>query len=316
MEEPIYCPRCGAKLEKRLVGDRVRYVCPNCGYVFYLNPTVAAGTLVEMDGKVVLVRRGVQPGKGKWGLPSGYVEADESAEEAAVRETKEECGLDVEVDDLLGVYSFVEKDGNHGVLILYSAHVVGGTLRAGDDAQDVQAFLPNEIANIDLAFDTNRKALRDWTRARRVVYKAATESEAKEAETLQEKYQGTRCDFVSAVAAPGSDLIVALDGKEVVGFCKVQKDEDTDSTLITRLFVAPNYRRWGIGSSLLQKALTWARECGCKMARAEAAATNPGMVVFLKSGFRVCGFLEHPLLEKAEGPGAFLHLCRQLNHQE
>ncbi len=312
MEEPIYCPRCGSKLEKRLVGDRVRHVCPECGYIFYLNPTVAAGTLVEMDGRVVLVRRGVQPGIGKWGLPSGYVEADESAEEAAVRETKEESGLDVEVDDLLGVYSFGEKDGAHGVLILYAAHVVGGDLRAGDDAQDVRAFLPHELPESELAFDTNRQALREWLRARRVAYKVANESEAREAERVQSKYQGVSLNFVGNVRLPDRDLIVALDEGELVGFCNVQKDEDTDSTLITRLFVAPNYRRWGIGSQLLREAVDWAGKNGSKMVRAEAAATNPGMVVYLKSGFRVCGFLEHPLLEREERPDAFLHLCREL----
>jgi ADP-ribose pyrophosphatase YjhB (NUDIX family) len=313
MEEPIYCPRCGAKLEKRLVGDRVRHVCPRCGYVFYLNPTVAAGTLVEMDGKVVLVRRGVQPGMGKWGLPSGYVEADESAEEAAARETMEEAGIEVEIDNLLGVYSFGEKDGNHGVLILYAAHVVGGELRAGDDAQEVRAFPPHELPEADLAFDTNRQALREWLRATRLTYKAANESEATQAEALERKHRGRESDFVSAVTTPDSDLIVALDEGDVVGFCKVQKDANTNSTIITRLFVTPNYRRWGIGSRLLQEAIGWAEKCHCDMVRAEAAATNPGMVVYLKSGFRVCGFLEHPLLEIEDRPDAFLHLCRQLN---
>ena len=82
METPHYCPRCGSELTMRQSGERPRPVCQACGYVYYLNPTVAAGTLVEEDGRVVLVRRKADPRAGYWGLPAGYVEADESAEEA------------------------------------------------------------------------------------------------------------------------------------------------------------------------------------------------------------------------------------------
>ena len=98
ISNPSYCPQCGAGLEIKSVADRLRPVCPACGFIFYLNPIVAAGVLVEREGKIALVQRGVEPGRGLWGLPAGYVEVDETAEEAAVRETWEESGLRVEVE--------------------------------------------------------------------------------------------------------------------------------------------------------------------------------------------------------------------------
>ncbi len=309
MEEPKYCPRCGAKLEKKLVGDKIRYVCPKCGYVFYLNPVVAAGALVEVDGKVALVKRGVEPGKGLWALPSGYVEADETAEDAAARETREEIGLEVKVEDLLGVYSFGSPGEQHGVLILYSAKKIGGELRAGDDAQDVRLFAPHELPMDKIAFETSKMALREWLRARMMVYKPATEAEAREAEELYKRYEGKDCDFVSLATSSGSELLVAMDQGSVVGVCGIRLEKHIDSALITKLFVKPNYRRWGIGSRLLREAMGWARDKSVALVRAEAGATNPGIVVYLKAGFRVCGFLEYPMLQPEPEPGAFLQLC-------
>ncbi len=312
MEEPKYCPRCGARLEKRMFGDRIRHVCPKCGYVFYLNPIVAAGALVEVDGKVALVRRGVEPGKGLWALPSGYVEADETAEEAAARETREEIGLEIEIENLLGVYSFGSPGELHGVLILYAARKTGGKLRAGDDAQDARLFAPHELPMDEIAFETSKMALREWLRARMMVYKPATETEAREAEELYRKHDGGECDFVSLAMSVDSELLVAMDQGTVVGVCGVKLEKHIDSALITKLFVKPNYRRWGIGSRLLREAMSWARTRSVALVRAEAGATNPGIVVYLKAGFKVCGFLEYPILQPGPEPGAFLQLCHRL----
>ena len=82
-------------MRKRQIAGRTRIVCPNCGFVLDQNKVTGLGVLVEMDGCVVLVRRGHNPFKGLWALPSGFIEADESIEEAAIREYKEETGLDV-----------------------------------------------------------------------------------------------------------------------------------------------------------------------------------------------------------------------------
>ncbi|MBU0704728.1 MAG: NUDIX domain-containing protein, partial [Chloroflexi bacterium] len=103
-----FCPRCGAEMGEAEVAGRVRQVCPACGFVLYHNPVPGVGVLVEVKEGIVLVRRGQPPFVGWWALPAGYIEADESAEQAALRECKEETGLEVELVELFGVYSFPE----------------------------------------------------------------------------------------------------------------------------------------------------------------------------------------------------------------
>src|SRR5689334_17713361 len=127
MSTPIYCPRCGAALERRFAEGREREVCPACGFVFYRNPVPAVGVVVALDEQVVLTRRRYEPRAGYWALPAGYMELGETAEEAAIRECHEETGLLVQIDHLIGVYSFGEGEGS-GLVIIYAATAVGGTL--------------------------------------------------------------------------------------------------------------------------------------------------------------------------------------------
>src|SRR5437667_34281 len=103
-----FCPHCGHALERREVEDqRVRPVCPACNHIVYLNPLLAVGVIAERaDGRVALVRRGEEPGRGLWGLPAGFMEIDESTEEAARRECLEETGLEIELGELWGVWSY------------------------------------------------------------------------------------------------------------------------------------------------------------------------------------------------------------------
>src|SRR5687768_10806013 len=98
-----FCPVCGGPLESRLLkdGDPARLVCARCGFVFYLDPKLAVGTIItEQQGRVVLVRRAIEPGYGKWVFPGGYVDRGEEVRAAAVREAREETGLDVALDGL------------------------------------------------------------------------------------------------------------------------------------------------------------------------------------------------------------------------
>ena len=104
---PTFCQRCGHEMSSDLVGGRVRPVCPQCGFVIFKNPVPGVGVLVEMEGGVVLIKRGHNPKKGYWALPAGFIEADESIEEAAVRECKEETNLDIELLEM-----FHEDSGN------------------------------------------------------------------------------------------------------------------------------------------------------------------------------------------------------------
>ena len=101
-----FCERCGAALVTRRVEDRDRPVCPACEFVVYLDPKVAAGVIVTLDDEVVLLKRGIEPGMGKWVFPGGYVDRGEQVQAAAAREAMEEVGLVVRIEDLLGIYSY------------------------------------------------------------------------------------------------------------------------------------------------------------------------------------------------------------------
>ncbi len=163
--ESKFCARCGHALESRIVEDhRERPVCPACGYIVYLNPPIAVGVIAQgADGKIPLVLRGENPGRGLWGLPAGFMEIDETAEETARRECLEETGLHVQLGDLWGVWSYYHKEKQMaGVLVLFLARVIGGEPCAGSDSVDVRFFAPEEIPFDSLAFQTHRDALTRW----------------------------------------------------------------------------------------------------------------------------------------------------------
>lgn len=156
----IYCPVCGTTLTEKVEGGRPRKACPQCGYIHYTNPVPAVGIVIEMDGGIVLIRRNNPPHMGRWALPSGYIEADESAEDAAVREAAEETGLRVEIIELAGVNSFPEGPPLSGIMIFYRVRPIGGELRAGDDAGEARVFLPEELPL--LPFRTHREMIAQW----------------------------------------------------------------------------------------------------------------------------------------------------------
>lgn len=119
------------------------------------NPLLTVDTVTLCDDKfIVLVKRRNDPYKGSWALPGGFVEYGETVESAAMRETKEETGLEVELDKLVGVYSDPERDPRgHMISVCFLAHKTGGTLKAASDAAEVQHLKIGEISNIQLAFD-------------------------------------------------------------------------------------------------------------------------------------------------------------------
>lgn len=142
--------------------DRPRLVCDNCGFILYANPKVVAGAVPLKDSKVFLLRRGIEPRLGTWTYPAGYMEMGETIEEAAVRETREETGLEIEIASLLNVYSRPEAGV---VVIVYRARVIGGDPVAGYEAQEVKAFHPGDIPWDGLSFPTTRWALLDWLKS-------------------------------------------------------------------------------------------------------------------------------------------------------
>lgn len=161
-----YCPKCASPLDLRMVKphEPKRLVCTGCGYIFYLDSKVAVGTVPFMQGRIILLRRAIEPGFGKWTFPGGFVDRGETLEEAAVRETKEEIGLEVELAGLLNAYSY---RGRPVIVIVYEAKVTSGVPAPGEEALEVRLFSPEEIPWEELAFPSTRDALRDVLRKSR-----------------------------------------------------------------------------------------------------------------------------------------------------
>ncbi len=159
-QAPTYCPICAHELTLREEGGRMRPACSQCGYIHFVNPVPGVGLVIEMDGGIVLIQRGHPPHKGEWALPSGFVEADESAEEAAIREAEEETGLKIEIIELAGINSFPEGPPVSGIMIFYRAKPIDGILKAGDDASAVQVFQSDELPR--MPFRTHREMIAEW----------------------------------------------------------------------------------------------------------------------------------------------------------
>jgi ADP-ribose pyrophosphatase YjhB (NUDIX family) len=162
-----YCSRCGAKLEFGLVDgeDRERMTCAVCGYIAYVNPRLVVTAIpVTDEGRVILLRRGIEPGRGLWAQPGGFLEVDETVSEAAIRETFEETGLVLEPGEIIGLYSRLEAAV---VVIAFDAHVVAGSATLTSEALEIREFDPAEIPWSDVAFLTSKWAFRDWIRLHR-----------------------------------------------------------------------------------------------------------------------------------------------------
>ena len=157
-----FCPLCGGDLELRSLkaSEPDRLVCVRCGYVFYLDPKVAVGTIIRDErNHIVLVRRAIEPGYGKWVFPGGFVDRGEDVKAAAIREAREESGLEVRLDRLINVYSY---PGRAPVIIVYAATMTGGCLACDDESSEGRFFAQDEIPWDELAFRSTHEALREY----------------------------------------------------------------------------------------------------------------------------------------------------------
>lgn len=159
-----HCSRCGGRLSYGPVPgeDRDRYHCSDCGCITYVNPRLVATTLpVTDEGKLVLIRRAIPPGVGTWAQPGGFLEADETIIQGAVRETFEETGLVVETTGIVGIYP---QPRASVVIVVYTAAIVGGEMQATPEALDVRAYAIDDIPWDRFGFNTTLWAVRDWVR--------------------------------------------------------------------------------------------------------------------------------------------------------
>jgi len=153
-----YCPQCRTGMIRREEGGTQRPMCPDCGFVQYLNPAPAAAVIVRRGEQVLLVRRRFAPRAGLWTLPAGFLEYDEPADVAARREVREETGLDVAIKDLFAVHYGLLPPDRSVILIVYRAEKLGGDLQAGDDADAVGFYDLDDLPG-PIAFSAHRKVL-------------------------------------------------------------------------------------------------------------------------------------------------------------
>ena len=159
-----FCPRCGAPLETRLLKstepERLCCTSGHCGFVFYLDPKIAVGTIISTTAdRLVLCRRAIDPGYGKWVFPGGYVDRGETLTAAAIREAREECGLNVRIDGLVNIYSYA---GKVPVIVVYAATALGGTLMHDEEQIEAAEFTRESIPWDELAFRSTEEGLRDY----------------------------------------------------------------------------------------------------------------------------------------------------------
>jgi len=162
-----FCSRCGTSLRFGEVEgeDRHRLSCPACGHIMYVNPRLVVTTLpITEAGEIVLIRRGIEPGRGSWAQPGGFLEVDETVHEAAIRETLEETGLIVDPGEIVGLYSRLEATV---VVVVFEARIVGGEAHPTPEATAVETFTPESIPWDEIGFKTTYFALVDWLARRR-----------------------------------------------------------------------------------------------------------------------------------------------------
>ncbi|TAK23219.1 MAG: NUDIX domain-containing protein [Chloroflexota bacterium] len=153
-----YCVRCGEPLARRAVDHRERRTCTICGWTLFDDPKVATAAIVSVGDSIVLCRRAIDPGIGKWSFPAGFVDRGEVIEDALRREVHEEIGLEATVGRLIGVYS---RPDDPVVLIVYAARA-SGTPRVSPEATEVGLFSPDDLP--EMAFSRDQRIIEDWRR--------------------------------------------------------------------------------------------------------------------------------------------------------
>ena len=159
----MFCIKCGSRTTLELIsGDTIsRNICNVCNYIHYVNPKIIVGALPLKDDKVLLCKRDINPGKGKWTLPSGFMEMGESLEQGAKREAKEEANLKLNLNRLYGTYS-IPRIGQ--VLFIYIANIINEDFRAADETTEVKLFSVSKIPWGKIAFPSVEFFLKNYTR--------------------------------------------------------------------------------------------------------------------------------------------------------
>lgn len=160
-----YCPRCATELELNPSSgpDPDRPTCPNCGFVHYENPAPTVQAWIERDGEFLALRRAGEPQKGVWNMPGGFVEVDESGPAAIEREVLEETGLEVEAEEVIGIFSSRYGEGDEAKAIFdvaYRCRLISGSddpVEVSEESLEAGWFALDDFP--EPAFEGERKAL-------------------------------------------------------------------------------------------------------------------------------------------------------------
>lgn len=156
-----YCSNCGGNnIKKEIPNDdhRLRNICKDCDSVFYDNPRIVVGTIPIFENKILLAKRGIEPRKGKWNLPAGFLEVDETLKEGAIRETMEETGAEIKK---LTKHSIYQATSNH-LYIFYLAQLKNKRFNTTPESTEIFFFEEDNIPWNDLAFTANTFALKSY----------------------------------------------------------------------------------------------------------------------------------------------------------
>ena len=141
-----FCPVCGIALSSGFIDGKERQYCPGCQFVNYENPLPVAVAVTVKDSKFLLIKRGIPPRKGMWAAPSGFIETGETAEEACLRELKEETGVSGRIVRLAGVLRIEDKEVHGDMLVVrYLVEAGDETPVPGDEVEDVRFFDISEL---------------------------------------------------------------------------------------------------------------------------------------------------------------------------
>jgi 8-oxo-dGTP diphosphatase len=283
----------------------------------------AVGIIIEDDDGVVLIKRSHPPHKGEWTLPSGYIEADESAEDAAIREAHEETSLTVEIVSMVGVNSFPEGPPISGIMIFFRARPIGGELRAGDDADEARVF---PLADLPLLpFRTHREAMAQYLRTRQretgielpqdsehgvesqdFIIRAAEAADMQEVMGLLQLIPGNRelsleqrrDIHLRFREANGVEVFVAqtkTPPQILIGFIalSVLRGLTEGRGFINDMAVLPTYQRRGVGAALLEAALRRAERLNLHHVMVNTERANERARAF----YAALGFAESSILQ-------------------
>ncbi len=162
-----HCRECGAAVSYRLPDDgdtRERAICPACGTIHYENPLMVVGTVPVLGDRVLLCKRNIEPRWGKWTLPAGFMELDETTAQGAARETDEEAGAQIEMGPLFSLLNVPQVGQVH---LFYLATLHSDRFAPGHETIEARLFMEDEIPWDELAFRTVKRTLEQFFADRR-----------------------------------------------------------------------------------------------------------------------------------------------------